>query len=87
MIAKLKAREIAGAAIDVHDTFPCDPDDPLVHLDNVISTPWIASYTDEAIEKMSAMAVSNLLSLLQEKKPRHAVNNIKGSVSEVSSNA
>lgn len=83
LIAKLNAREIAGAGIDVHDTFPCDPDDPLVHLDNVIATPWVAFYTVEALEKMSTLAVSDLLNVLQGERPRHPINHIKGPVPEM----
>jgi phosphoglycerate dehydrogenase-like enzyme len=47
LTAALQERGIAGAGLDVFEHEPPDPDDPLLHLDNVIVTPhWLASTSD-----------------------------------------
>jgi len=47
----LKSRKILGAALDVYDREPPGADFPLFKLDNVITTPHIASYTLEGMKK------------------------------------
>jgi phosphoglycerate dehydrogenase-like enzyme len=74
LVRKLEAKEIAGAAIDVHDPAPCGPDDRLVALDNVLPTCWSAYNTREAIADMSRRAAQDLIAVLQGRKPRHPVN-------------
>ena len=46
MIAALRARDIAGAALDVFDTEPLPDGHPLRILDNVIATPHIGYVAD-----------------------------------------
>lgn len=74
LVRKLEAKEIAGAAIDVHHPAPCDPDDRLVALDNVLPTCWSAYNTREAIADMSRRAAQDLIAVLQGRPPRHPVN-------------
>ena len=76
LIEFLKAKKIAGAAIDVHDAYPCSPDDPLVHLDNVIATPWSAYNTNGSVEKMCITATEEAVAVLQGDKPRFPVNRL-----------
>ena len=75
LVAALKARSIAGAAIDVHDPAPCRPDDPLVALDNVIATPWTAYKTQECISRMCITAARDVVAVLHGDRPRFPVNN------------
>ncbi len=76
LINVLKAKEIAGAAMDVHDPAPCAPDDSLVQLDNVIATPWTAYKTEEAIDRMCDTAVKDVVTVLQGGTPRFPVNEL-----------
>lgn len=55
----LKSHKLAGAALDVFEREPYQG--PLRHLDNVILTPHIGSYAQEARVQMELEAVRNLL--------------------------
>lgn len=74
LVRKLEAKEIAGAAVDVHDPAPCGSDDRLVALDNVLPTCWSAYNTREAIADMSRRAAQDLIAVLQGQAPRHPVD-------------
>jgi len=59
----LTTGKIAGAGLDVFDQEPVDPDNPLLKLDNVITSPHMAGVTREALERMGLNAVRNILSV------------------------
>ena len=61
----LKNRRILSAAIDVTETEPIPPDDPLLSLDNLIITPHIGSASVLTRKKMALMATDNLLAGLR----------------------
>ena len=46
LIEALKTGRIAGAALDVYEKEPADPDNELFRMDNVFKTPHIATSTD-----------------------------------------
>jgi len=69
----LKEGRIAGAASDVFEVEPAPKDHPLLQLDNFIGTPHMAARTDEALKRMSRVAV-DLLRVLEGKKPVYPVN-------------
>jgi phosphoglycerate dehydrogenase-like enzyme len=50
LVAALRGRRIAGAALDVYAAEPLPVDDPLRQLDNVVLSPHIGYVTDEAFE-------------------------------------
>jgi lactate dehydrogenase-like 2-hydroxyacid dehydrogenase len=70
----LRDRKIFAAAIDVTETEPIAPDDPLLTLDNVIIAPHIASASVPTRRKMALMAAENLLVGLRGEVPPHCVN-------------
>ena len=43
LVQALRDGEIAGAGLDVLEQEPPDPENPLLHMDNVILTPHVAS--------------------------------------------
>jgi D-3-phosphoglycerate dehydrogenase / 2-oxoglutarate reductase len=61
LYAALAARRIAGAGLDVFETEPSPPDNPLFRLDNVIVSPHIAGVTAESIVRMSVQCAQNVL--------------------------
>jgi D-3-phosphoglycerate dehydrogenase len=59
----LKNKQIAGAGLDVFLEEPVNTDNPLLTLDNVITSPHMAGVTREALERMGINAVRNILSV------------------------
>jgi glyoxylate reductase len=74
LYAALIEGRIAGAALDVTDPEPIDPQDPLLTLPNVIVTPHIASASVATRSRMAMLAAENLVSALEGKIPKHTVN-------------
>jgi glyoxylate reductase len=70
----LKEGWITGAALDVHEEEPTDPDNPLLELDNIIVTPHIASGSVETRTKMAVVAATNLAAVLKGIEPPNLVN-------------
>ncbi|MBO3803573.1 MAG: D-glycerate dehydrogenase [Candidatus Brockarchaeota archaeon] len=66
---------IAGAALDVHEREPIEPNNPLLKLeDKCILAPHIASGTVEARSKMAEIAATNLIAVLKGEMPPNLVN-------------
>jgi glyoxylate reductase len=73
LVGVLKSGRLKGAALDVFENEPnVHPD--LIAMQNVITTPHIASATIEARNKMGEMAVEGILATLSGKKPQNIVN-------------
>jgi D-3-phosphoglycerate dehydrogenase / 2-oxoglutarate reductase len=70
----LKAKRIAGAAIDVYQIEPPPKDHPLFGLDNVVLTPHLGASTDEAQTAVSVEAAKAIVAYLQTGEIRGAVN-------------
>ena len=70
----LRAGTIAGAALDVLETEPTAPDDPLLHLDNAIVLPHVGSATVETRRAMLELCIENLLVALRGDTPPCVVN-------------
>jgi glyoxylate reductase len=70
----LKEGVIAGAALDVFEKEPIDPENPLLTLDNVVLAPHIASASVETRTKMAVTAARNLVAVLVGEEPPNLVN-------------
>jgi glyoxylate reductase len=67
----LRARTIAGAALDVTEPEPLPPDDPLLDGPNLLIVPHIGTATAGTRAKMADMAVDNLLAALDGRPMPH----------------
>ncbi len=74
LIKALKDGLIAGAALDVFEQEPVDTENPLLHMDNVIVTPHIASATARMAPETRRRLGREIATVLQGRWPRSAVN-------------
>ncbi len=65
---------IAGAALDVLIDEPPKKNNPLLKFDNVLVTPHIGWYSEEAIAKMGAEAAEEVCRVFNGKLPKNLVN-------------
>lgn len=65
--AALVEKQIAGAGLDVFVDEPINLENPLLKLDNVITSPHMAGVTRESLERMGINAVKNILSVFDGK--------------------
>lgn len=70
----LQEGQIAGAALDVFEQEPIDPDDPLLSLENVILAPHAICWTDELFLRNGQEACRNILDVAHGRIPTHVVN-------------
>jgi len=64
LIAALRSKKIAGAALDVFEEEPLPADSPLRKMDNVLLAPHNANSSPEAWERVHQNTVKNLLDVL-----------------------
>jgi glyoxylate reductase len=65
---------IAGAGLDVFETEPIRPDNPLLTLDNLVVAPHISSASFETRSRMAEMVASNLVAFFEGRRPPNMVN-------------
>jgi D-3-phosphoglycerate dehydrogenase len=73
--AALTSGKIAAAGLDVFEQEPTSMDNPLLKLDNVITSPHMAGVTTEAVANMAAATAQNILSVLDGRPNRDNVIN------------
>jgi D-3-phosphoglycerate dehydrogenase len=70
----LDAGHLGGAALDVLETEPPGPDDPLLKRDDVIITPHAAFYSQESVTEQQRKATEQVIEALAGRTPPYAVN-------------
>jgi len=73
LVAHLKAKKIAGAALDVYELEPLLAPG-LADLDNVTLLPHLGSATHDARSAMTQMSAESVSAVLTGKKPRNLLN-------------
>jgi len=67
-------KTIAGAALDVFEKEPPPADEPILTLDNVISTPHLSSWSAESFVQLRRDVVQNVVVALKGQDLRSIVN-------------
>ena len=70
----LRENRIQGAALDVFEQEPVDPNDPILTLDNVIVTPHGICWTDECFLGNGRSACESILDVAAGRIPNNIVN-------------
>ena len=73
LVEALREQRIAGAGLDVLETEPPDPADPLLQMPNVVVLPHIGSATVETRRAMLDCAVENLVACMRGEGCDHAL--------------
>ena len=74
LVVALKDGRLGGAALDVFEKEPLQPDDPLCSAPNTLFTPHAAACTPQCLDALSRQAAQGVLDVLQGRRPRHVVN-------------
>jgi len=70
----LKAKRLAGAALDVWEREPVAADNPLLKLDNVIATPHAAYFSSPAVAQVPRRCGEEVARVLTGRRPLNVVN-------------
>jgi D-3-phosphoglycerate dehydrogenase len=70
----LRSGKVAGAALDVFDQEPVQPDNPLLSMEQVITTPHLGASTQEAQLGVATMIADQVIDYLKTGAVRGAVN-------------
>ncbi len=74
LISALERGTIAGAGLDVLEEEPPDPNNPLLEMSNVVITPHMASFSNEATVARRRRVGQEIAAVLSGKRPRNVVN-------------
>jgi len=74
LIQALKEGLVSGAGLDVLETEPPDPLNPLLKMENVILTPHVSFYSVESISELKRSTAKNVVDVLTGRWPRAVVN-------------
>ena len=74
LLEALESGHLFGAGLDVTDPEPAELNNPLLHLENVVVTPHVASATPEGKMRMFVGALEQVVQVLQGERPPHLVN-------------
>ena len=70
----VESGQIAGAALDVVDAEPPQPDHPLYRTDRILVTAHVAWYSEQAFDDVRVKAVQEVAHVLQGELPRNLLN-------------
>jgi phosphoglycerate dehydrogenase-like enzyme len=74
LYAALSEKRIAGAALDVFEQEPTPADNPILKLDNVITTPHSLCWTDECFRLIAEGVFRSVVAVARGELPANVVN-------------
>jgi D-3-phosphoglycerate dehydrogenase len=74
LIRAVETGQIAGAALDVLEQEPPNPDNPLLHMDKVIVTPHSGWYSEGSQRRLQTIVAESVAAVLTGGKPEFCVN-------------
>ncbi len=74
LVRAVESGKVAGAAIDVFEQEPASPDNPLLKLENIVTTPHLGASTEEAQVNVAIDVAEQIVDVLGGQPPRSAVN-------------
>ncbi len=74
LLAAIDSGHLSAVALDVTEPEPLPPDHPLLHRQNVLVTPHVASSTKNSRRRIFATAIEEILAVLAGRRPQHLVN-------------
>lgn len=75
LIDALQNNQIAAAGLDVYKIEPIDRENALLNLPNAVTLPHIGGATKKTRLRMMNLAVENLLTGIEGKKPKNLITN------------
>ena len=75
LIAALRAKQIAGAALDVLSEEPPRPDSPLCAMENVVLTPHAGYYSEQSLVDLHVKVARNVGLVLNGRRPPEGLVN------------
>lgn len=73
LVRSLQTGHLRGAGLDAFTVEPPDPDNPLLHLPQVIATPHLGAQTDGATSNMGWFAMRDCIAVLRGEAPLYRV--------------
>jgi D-3-phosphoglycerate dehydrogenase len=74
LVEALDKGNLAGVALDVLPEEPPPEDNPLIGRDNVILTPHIGWYSEEALIELQTKAAQDIARVLKNERPHYPIN-------------
>jgi D-3-phosphoglycerate dehydrogenase len=74
LISALRDKRIAGAALDVFEKEPPDPNNPLLTLQNTVVSSHVAGFSDESMKRLQLTVAEEVVRILKGEEPRFLVN-------------
>ena len=74
LVRAIQSGKVAGAAIDVFEKEPCDPDNPLLRLPQTVTTPHLGASTEEAQVNVAIDVANQIVEVLSGGPAKSAVN-------------
>jgi D-3-phosphoglycerate dehydrogenase / 2-oxoglutarate reductase len=82
LLQNLESGHVAGAGLDVFENEPLPANHPLLHHQNVVTTPHLGASTAEAQEKVAVRVAEQIAAFLNEGVVRNAVNSFSVSAAD-----